>query len=84
MTSREQADRESALTDRVVQSFAGTESTRLKQVMESLVRHLHAFAATCGSARRNGGRRLDFLTACGTSPDDRRQEFVLLSDVLGL
>lgn len=84
MTSREQADREAALTDRVVQSFAGTESTRLKQVMESLVRHLHAFARDVRLSEAEWRQAIDYLTACGHITDDRRQEFVLLSDVLGL
>ena len=84
MTSSEQADREAALTDRVLQSFAGMESGRLKQVMESLVRHLHACARDVRLTEAEWRQAIDFLTACGHITDDRRQEFMLLSDVLGL
>lgn len=84
MTSGEQADREAALTELVVQSFAGADSARLKDVMQSLVRHLHAFAREVRVSEEEWRQAIDFVTACGHITDERRQEFVLLSDVLGL
>jgi hydroxyquinol 1,2-dioxygenase len=80
----EQAQREAALTDRVVASFAGTGSERVREVMQSLVRHLHAFARDVRLSEDEWRAAVAFLTAAGHITDDRRQEFVLLSDVLGL
>jgi hydroxyquinol 1,2-dioxygenase len=80
----EQAQREAALTDRVVASFTGARSDRVREVMQSLVRHLHAFAREVRLTEDEGRAAVTFLTAAGRITDDRRQEFVLLSDVLGL
>ena len=80
----EQAQREAALTDRVVASFAGAGSERVREVMQSLVRHLHAFARDVRLTEDEWRAAVAFLTAAGHITDDRRQEFVLLSDVLGL
>jgi hydroxyquinol 1,2-dioxygenase len=76
--------REQAVTDEVLQSFAGAESARYAQLMQSLVRHLHAFARDVRLTGEEWQRGIDFLTRAGHITDDRRQEFILLSDVLGL
>ncbi len=57
---------------------------RLRQVMESLVRHLHAFAKDVHLTQEEWGVAIDFLTRTGKMCDGNRQEFILLSDVLGL
>lgn len=49
-----QADRERDVTEGVVGSFIGAPDARLREVMVSLVRHLHAFARKYGSRRTNG------------------------------
>lgn len=72
------------ITRRVIESFAQTPDARLRQVLESLVTHLHAFAREVGLTEEEWGRTIDFLTRAGQMCDDKRQEFVLLSDVLGL
>jgi hydroxyquinol 1,2-dioxygenase len=72
------------LTQAVVASFAGAESERFKQLAESLVKHLHAFAADVRLTEAEWFAGIDFLTRTGHITDDKRQEFVLLSDVLGL
>src|SRR4051794_23241348 len=82
MTRRNLADE--ALTDAVVESFAGAQSERVKTVMTSLVRHLHAFASDVRLTEAEWFAGIDFLTRTGHITDDKRQEFVLLSDVLGL
>src|SRR4051812_32673352 len=82
MTRRNLADE--ALTDAVVESFAGAESERFKTVLTSLVRHLHAFASEVELTEEEWFAGIDFLTRTGHITDDRRQEFILLSDVLGL
>jgi len=82
MTRRNLVDE--ALTDVVVQSFAGAESERFRTVMTSLVRHLHAFASEVELTEEEWFAGIDFLTRTGHTTDDKRQEFILLSDVLGL
>jgi hydroxyquinol 1,2-dioxygenase len=84
MTSAEQERRESGLVDRVVSSFGDCPDPRLKQVMTSLVRHLHAFARDVRLTEQEWTQGIEFLTAAGHITDDKRQEFILLSDVLGL
>jgi protocatechuate 3,4-dioxygenase beta subunit len=64
-------------------SFANTPDARLKQVMTSLVRHLHDFVKDVELTEDEWGFAIDFLTRTGHMSDDVRQEFILLSDVLG-
>ncbi|WP_328222129.1 dioxygenase family protein [Streptomyces sp. NBC_00310] len=71
-------------TDAVVESFRQTEDQRLRQVMESLARHLHDFVRDIEPTMEEWEAAIGFLTAVGQSCDDTRQEFVLLSDVLGV
>jgi hydroxyquinol 1,2-dioxygenase len=82
--SAEQTNRETALIEQVVASFAGTPDDRLKTVVESLTRHLHAFVREVRLTDAEWEQGIDFLTAVGHITSERRQEFVLLSDVLGL
>ena len=76
--------REQAVTDEVIASFAGAPSERLREVMGSLVRHLHDFAREVRLTETEWQRGIDFLTRVGHTTTDKRQEFILLSDVLGL
>lgn len=72
------------ITQAVIASFGETPEPRLKQVMTSLVQHLHAFAREVKLTEAEWFRGIEFLTRCGHITDDKRQEFILLSDVLGL
>lgn len=72
------------ITEAVVASFANTSNPRLKQIMTSLVQHLHAFALEVNLTEQEWFAGIDFITRCGHITDDKRQEFILLSDVLGL
>jgi protocatechuate 3,4-dioxygenase beta subunit len=83
-TQREQTQREQAVTDEVLASFAGASSARYREVMQSLVRHLHGFAREVRLTDAEWQQAIEFLTRAGHITDDRRQEFILLSDVLGL
>lgn len=83
-TSSEQARREQALVDSVVASFDGADSPRLRQIMQALTRHVHAFVREVRLTDEEWAAGIDFLTAVGHVTDDRRQEFILLSDVLGV
>jgi len=68
----------------VAASFAGTPDPRLREVMTSLVRHLHAFVKDVELTEEEWGAAVDLLTRTGRMSDDVRQEFILLSDVLGV
>lgn len=75
---------EHTITDAVLASMAGCRDPRLLEVMSSLVRHLHAFAREVKLTEPEWWKAIEFLTAAGRITDDTRQEFILLSDVLGL
>ncbi len=77
-------DREQAVTDEVIASFAATSDERLREIVESLTRHLHGFAREVRLTQGEWEAGIDFLTRVGHITDERRQEFILLSDVLGL
>jgi hydroxyquinol 1,2-dioxygenase len=81
--SNQQREREEALVAAAVESFAGTPDPRLRVVLESLTRHVHAFLRETRLSEAEWRAGIDFLTAAGHITDERRQEFVLLSDVLG-
>jgi len=72
------------VTAEVLEAFAGTPDDRLRELLTSLISHLHGFAAETGLTTREWLAGLEFLTAVGQKCDDQRQEFILLSDVLGL
>jgi hydroxyquinol 1,2-dioxygenase len=75
---------EETAADAVVESFAGAQDPRLRELLSSLVRHLHAFVRETEPTTAEWERAIDFLTATGHKCDDERQEFILLSDVLGI
>lgn len=74
---------EQDLVDRVVASFDNTDNPRLKQVMQALTVHLHDFIRDVRLTEEEWNYAIDFLTRVGHITDDKRQEFVLLSDTLG-
>jgi hydroxyquinol 1,2-dioxygenase len=82
LTADQQA-READLVERVVASFAGTPDPRTRELVEALTRHLHAFLRETRLTEAEWWQAIEFLTDVGHLTDDRRQEFILLSDVLG-
>jgi catechol 1,2-dioxygenase len=68
----------------VAASFDGTADPRLRTVLTALVRHLHAFVKDVELTEQEWAAAIAFLTRTGQKSDDVRQEFVLLSDVLGV
>lgn len=84
MNPDEAARREQFVTDQVLASFSETPDPRFQQLMESLVRHAHSFVRENRLTEAEWAQGIDFLTRCGHITTDRRQEFILLSDVLGL
>lgn len=81
--AEEQARREQELTNLVEASFAGA-SPRLAELLAALVRHLHGFVRETRLTTQEWEQAIAFLTDCGNVTDERRQEFILLSDVLGV
>jgi hydroxyquinol 1,2-dioxygenase len=75
---------EDTLTDAVVARFGKTQDARVREIMQAAVRHLHAFAREVHLTEEEWFEGIKFLTAVGQKCDDKRQEFILLSDVLGL
>jgi protocatechuate 3,4-dioxygenase beta subunit len=72
------------LTARVVDSLAGCPDPRLREVVGSLIRNLHRFAVETSLTEAEWMAGIRFLTDVGHTCTDQRQEFILLSDTLGL
>ncbi len=72
------------ITQAVIARLADTPEPRLKEIMTSLVQHLHAFAREVKLTEAEWLHGIQFLTATGQKCSDKRQEFILLSDTLGL
>ena len=75
---------ENTITDAVLEQMAPAENPRFKQIMTSLVKHLHAFAREVDLTPQEWLRGIGFLTEVGHKCTAYRQEFVLLSDTIGL
>lgn len=75
---------EANLTDAVIASISSAQDERFREVMISLVRHLHGFLRDTHLTEAEWQTAIQVLTAIGQKCDEQRQEFVLLSDVLGV
>jgi hydroxyquinol 1,2-dioxygenase len=65
-------------------SFAGAPEPRLREIADALVRHVHAFVSEIEPTREEWMGGIEFLTRVGHMSQGARQEFILLSDVLGV
>ena len=72
------------LLDDVLSRHEGSPDARLREITEAAIRHLHAFVEEVNLQRDEWFAGIQFLTAIGQKCDDRRQEFILLSDTLGV
>jgi hydroxyquinol 1,2-dioxygenase len=72
------------ITDEVVRRFANASHSRMQEIMTSLVKHLHAFAREVRLTEDEWFTGIQFATHVGHKCDDKRQEYILLSDTLGL
>ena len=72
------------LTEDVLAAYSGTPEPRLRHLLAALIDHLHAFVVQTRLTPAEWQAAIEFLTATGRTCDDERQEFILLSDVLGL
>ncbi len=75
---------EHTLTDAVLARIEDTTDPRFKAIMTSLVKHLHAFVRETELTEAEWFAGIRFLTATGQKCDDKRQEYILLSDTLGV
>ncbi|MFN0299124.1 MAG: intradiol ring-cleavage dioxygenase [Burkholderiales bacterium] len=75
---------ENNVTQAVIERFANTPDPRLKVIVNALVRHLHDFAREVKLTEDEWYEGIKFLTATGHKCTDTRQEFILLSDTIGL
>ncbi|WP_145203702.1 dioxygenase [Sphingobium sp. B2] len=73
-----------SITAEVLRRMEGMPGARLRNILASLTEHLHAFARDVDLTEEEWLQGIAFLTRTGHACDDRRQEFILLSDVLGL
>ncbi|RDK05329.1 intradiol ring-cleavage dioxygenase [Cupriavidus lacunae] len=75
---------EDTITGAVIQRNAQAKDARLRELMVNLVQHLHAFARETQLTEEEWQQGIQFLTRVGQMCDENRQEFILLSDTLGL
>lgn len=75
---------EANLTDAVLAKLEYARDARFKEIMKSLVRHLHAFVRETQLTEEEWFAGIQFLTATGQKCDGKRQEYILLSDTLGV
>lgn len=75
---------EENLTDAVLKKLEGATDARFKEVMGSLIRHMHAFIREVNLTEGEWVKGIEFLTATGHHCDAKRQEFILLSDTMGV
>ncbi|MDH3039224.1 dioxygenase [Streptomyces sp. TRM75561] len=75
---------EQDLSDLAMKRWATAHSPRLAELMTALVRHLHAYAREVRLTEAEWAAAVEWLAAVGRISDDRRQEFILASDVFGL
>ncbi len=72
------------ITESALDRLAQCPDPRLKEVMTALIRHVHEFAREVKLTTAEWMKGIEFLTDVGHITDDKRQEFILLSDTLGL
>lgn len=72
------------LTDLAVERWSNIDDPRLRQVMTLLIKHLHGFVREVEPSPQEWFAAIDWLTRVGKMCDDKRQEFILASDVFGV
>src|SRR2546426_877568 len=83
-TVKRHSTTEDEITVEVLRRFEGTPDLRLRRIMLSLVQHLHAFVEDVELSEPEWFAAIQFLTDTGQKCTDIRQEFILLSDTLGV
>ena len=75
---------EDNLTDVVLERWKDIPDPRLRQVMQSLIKHVHGFVREIEPTQAEWAIAIDWLTRTGQMCSQKRQEFILTSDVLGV
>ena len=75
---------EHTITDAALDCFAGAPDARLRTLVNAMTRHLHAFVREVEPTFEEWESAIAFLTRTGQMCSDKRQEFILLSDVMGV
>src|SRR6202795_3558610 len=75
---------EDDITAEVLARFSATPDPRLRQIMLSLISHLHAFVKEVELTEAEWFQAIEILTEAGKTCSDKRQEFILFSDTLGV
>ncbi len=84
MSEQPQRTTPAEITASVVERFEACPDERLREIVQSLARHLHAFATEVGLTEEEWQVAIRMLTETGQITDERRQEFILWSDTMGL
>jgi protocatechuate 3,4-dioxygenase beta subunit len=84
MTSQRIIDTEASVTDNALAAMSATPDARLRQIMEALVRHAHAFVREVDLSEEEFDAGLRFITAIGQACTDSHNEVVLAADLLGI
>src|SRR3984957_15266382 len=75
---------EDNITDVVLERWKDLPDPRLRQIMQSLIKHLHGFVRDIEPTEAEWATAIDWLTRTGQMCSQKRQEFILTSDVLGV
>jgi hydroxyquinol 1,2-dioxygenase len=75
---------EDDITAEVLARFSATSDPRLRQIMLALIKHLHAFVKEVELTETEWFQAIEILTEAGKMCSDKRQEFILFSDTLGV
>jgi protocatechuate 3,4-dioxygenase beta subunit len=75
---------EETLTDAVLATIADDADPRFREIITALIRHLHGFAKDVELTKEEWGAAIEFLCRTGWKTTEKRNEFILLSDTLGL
>jgi len=75
---------EDDITAEVLERFSATSDPRLRQIMVSLIGHLHGFVKEVELTEAEWFKAIEILTEAGKMCSDKRQEFILFSDTLGV
>ena len=75
---------EQNITEAVIEAFQGAPDPRLRKIMAALIRHLHDFVREVDLTQEEWNFAIDYLTKTGQTCTEKRQEFIMLSDTLGI
>src|SRR5215468_8820120 len=75
---------EATITEIVLERWKAVPDPRLREIMQSMISHLHAFVRDIEPTEQEWMMAIEWLTRTGKLSNDKRQEFILASDVVGV